>query len=112
MRISLDDKLYWQLVRIAADQEMRYYDLLESWIRDAWDHRDDLAKNPDKPPCQASCLPPDSKRPKGTFSEAEIDQIRALHAEGLSPGKIAKELHRHKSSVAYAVDKMKKRGEL
>ena len=112
MRISLDDDLYWKLVSLASEKKMRYYDLLESWIRDAWDHRDDLAKNPDKPPCQASCLPPDSKRPRGTFSEAEIDQIKQFHRESQSPGKIAKALGRHKSSVAYAVDKMKKRGEL
>lgn len=112
MRISLSDDLYWKLVRLASDKKMRYYDLLESWIRDADSHRDQIGENPDKPPCPTREVRPDSRRPKGTFSDAEIDQIKQFHREGLTPGKIAKKLNRNKSSVQYAVDRMKKRGEL
>ena len=113
MRISLSDDLYWRLVRLAADQELRYDALLEKWIRDADSHRDEKAKNPSSQPAKTADLPHDSSRPrKGTFSPDEIDQIKAFHREGMSPGRIAKELHRHKSSVAYAVGKMKERGEL
>lgn len=113
MRISLSDDLYWRLVRLAADQELRYDALLEKWINEQEGHRDEIAKNPSSQPAKTADLPHDSSRPrKGTFSPEEIDQIKALSREGQSPGKIAKELHRHKSSVAYAVASMKKRGEL
>lgn len=113
MRISLDDDLYWRLVRLAADQEMRYDALLEKWIRDADSHRDQIGKNPSGQDAKTADLPHDSSRPRrGTFSPDEIDQIKAFHREGWSPGRIAKELHRHKSSIAYAITAMKKRGEL
>ena len=99
MRISLSDDLYWLLAAKAAACHMKPIPYLEKWLRE------EMAKMPD--------LPHDSSKPrKGTFSDEEIDQIKALSRKGWSPGKIAKELHRHKSSVTYAVDAMKKRGEL
>ena len=114
MRISLDDDLYWRLVRLAADQELRYDALLEKWIRDADSHRDEkteIQKRTSSDTKKLASDTPDTKR-KGTFSPDEIDQIKAFHREGWSPGRIAKELHRHKSSIAYAITAMKKRGEL
>jgi hypothetical protein len=38
-RISLTDELYWMLMELAAEQKMRYDDLLEKWIRDAYSRR-------------------------------------------------------------------------
>lgn len=107
MRISISEESYWLLASCAVKEHMRPNALLEKWIKEHDSHRDGKAKNPDKPPCL-----PDSTRPKGTFSLAEIDQIKLLHREGQSPGKIAKIMGRHKSSIAYAIDAMKKRGEL
>lgn len=113
MRISLSDDLYWLLVRLAADQEMRYDALLEKWIRDADSHRDENAKNPDKPPCQTSDLPHDSSRPrKGTYSPEELDQIRAMYREGKGSRVIAAAMNRGRSGIIYAINAMKKRGEL
>ena len=104
MRISLSDELYWLLAAKAASCHMKPIPFLEKWLRE------ELAVCQD---AKAEGLPHDSSKPrKGTFSDEEIDQIKTLSLEGWSPGRIAKELHRHKSSVAYAVDAMKKRGEL
>lgn len=107
MRISISDECYWLLASCAVKEHMRPNALLEKWIKEHDSHRDGMTYEPDEPKC-----PPAGSRPKGTFSLAEIDQIKQLHREGQSPGRIAKSLGRHKSSVAYAVEAMKKRGEL
>lgn len=114
MRISLDDDLYWKLVRLASEKKMRYYDLLESWIRDADSHRDEkteIQKRTSSDTKKLASDTPDTKR-KGTFSPDEIDQIKILYREGWSAGKIAREMNRGKSGVNYAINAMRKRGEL
>jgi hypothetical protein len=113
MRISLDDDLYWRLVRLAADQEMRYDALLEKWIRDAESHRDQIGKNPSGQDAKTADLPHDSSRPrKGTYSPEELDQIRSLYKEGKGSRIIAQTMNRGRSGIIYAINAMKKRGEL
>jgi hypothetical protein len=113
MRISLDDDLYWRLVRLAADQEMRYDALLEKWIRDAESHRDQIGKNPSGQDAKTADLPHDSSRPrKGTYSPEELDQIRSLYKEGKESRIIAQTMNRGRSGIIYAINAMKKRGEL
>lgn len=113
MRISLSDDLYWRLVRLAADQEMRYDALLEKWINEQEGHRDEKAKMPSCQNSQAADLPHDSSRPrKGTYSEEELDQIRTMYREGKGSRIIAQTMNRGRSGIIYAINAMKKRGEL
>lgn len=113
MRISLSDDLYWRLVRLAADQELRYGALLEKWINEQEGHRDEKAKNPSSQPAKTADLPHDSRQPrKGTYSPEELDQIRAMYRDGKGSRVIAAAMNRGRSGIIYAINAMKKRGEL
>ena len=103
-RISLSAQSYARLSYLAAIQDKRPNVLLDNWINDQWDHRDDLAKSP---PIQ-----PPTARPKGTFSDSELDQIRTAYQAGKGPAEISRSLGRHKSSVSYAIGAMRRRGEI
>ena len=103
-RIGLSAQSYARLSYLAAIQDKRPNELLANWIQEAWDHRDDLAKSP---PIQ-----PPAARPKGTFTDLELDQIRTAYQAGKGPTEIGRSLGRHKSSVSYAINAMRKRGEL
>ena len=100
MRISLSDDLYWRLATLAAKEHMKPIPYLEKWLRE------EMAKVTD--------LPHDSSKPrKGTFSDEEIDQIKTMYREGIGPAEMSRRMNgRYKSSISYAINAMKKRGEL
>jgi hypothetical protein len=61
-RISLSSQSYARLTYLAASQEIKPTSLLEHWINDAWDHRDN---KPGIQPIQSDNSPkvrPDSRR--------------------------------------------------
>lgn len=103
-RISLLAEPYGRLAYLAALSDLKPNELVTMWIQAAWDHREEKAK---KPSIQATAA-----RPKGTFSDSEIDQIKQLTKDGIGPTEIARRLNRHKSSISYAIGAMKRRGEL
>ena len=104
MRISLSDDLYWQLAALAAKEHMKPIPYLEKWLRE------ELAVCQD---AKAEGLPHDSSKPrKGTYTDGELDQIRSLARAGKGSRVIAKELGRGRSGIIYAINAMKKRGEL
>ena len=104
-RLSLPSSTYWQLVRLAADQELKPVDLLTIWIQEAWDHRDEQPRKPDIQRTETPHVPHAIKRSHLADCPAELDRIRALHGT-LSIGQIAKELDRPKSTVSLAVKRM------
>ena len=93
------------LVRLAADQELKPVDLLESWIQEAWSHRDEKVKLPPIQTGKPADLPHAIKRPNLADCPAELDRIRELYGK-LSIGQIAKELGRPKSTVSLAIKRM------
>lgn len=97
-RLSLKSNLYWQLVRLAADQELKPVDLIARWIAE---HRDGLAVRQTNPPGKLPAI----SRPHLADCPAELDRIRALHGT-LSIGQIAKEIDRPKSTVSLAAKRM------
>lgn len=104
-RLSLPSSTYWQLVRLAADQELKPVDLLTTWIQDAWDHRDEQPRKPDIQQAKTPPVPHAIKRPHLADCPAELDRIRELYGK-LSIGQIAKEIDRPKSTVSLAIKRM------
>ena len=110
-RISLSSQSYARLTYLAASQEIKPNSLLEHWINDQWEHRDN---KPEIQPIQSDNkphMPHDSKRPNLADSPEELARIKDLH-DRLSVGQIAREIDRPKSTVALAIKRMREKGEL
>lgn len=104
-RLSISAKSYAKLAYLAANQEIRPSALMESWIQDAWDHREELARKPDIQQAKTPPVPHATSRPHLADCPAELDRIRELYGK-LSIGQIAKELDRPKSTVSLAIKRM------
>lgn len=107
-RPAISPKAHARLAYMAAERQISITELIDELADLAWSQTANVEKG--KAPAAIGKEP--EKRKKGTFSPEEIDQIKTLYREGMSIGKIAARLGRHKSAVSYAIRAMKKRGEI
>lgn len=118
-RISLEAEGYARLAYIAALEQISPKDWMEERIKEAWDHRDEKAKNPiiqldDKPKCGAVADSDKPKRKRLAKDQAAIEQIKELWMQSPRPTKtaIAKAICYPATTTSEMITRMLKRGEL